>query len=415
MWLQSRLTALFDCTVSQDLSREDTWRVIRRNDHPAGAPGAGASSSPRAAAQRSGSSSASAILAACSNSTNAAGGGSGAGGGRSARAAFRWRGPTSASRSPSRRQQADRVGPAARDRRHVQHLQLPGLHRPALLKEFGKKYNVNGPGHAVRRHQLRHRQARIGRRHAGRHRDDARQPRPGRRRQADPAAQPRLHPEPAEERLARLVSPFYDVGVAVRRALHRVQDRHRLAHRPGQGGHPEPMPQPLDIFWESQAYTGKVALLSEVRETIAMALLRKGHLDINTEDPKLVNAAVPTCKQLYNICNIKVGDLQYETIPEDKAWLNQAWSGDMLSGYLLLPAQQADRQAAALLESRLRQGPDPERHVVRLQRHQEAGARPPVPELHAGQRRRATRTSSTSTATSRRSTRSARPSWSARA
>ena len=42
------------------------------------------------------------------------------------------------------------------------------------------------------------------------------------------------------------------------------------------------MPQPWDIFWESGAYEGKVALLSEERETIGTALLRKGILDINT-------------------------------------------------------------------------------------------------------------------------------------
>ena len=52
------------------------------------------------------------------------------------------------------------------------------------------------------------------------------------------------------------------------------------------------MTQPWDIFWESSAYRGKVALLSEQRETIAMALLRKGHFDINTEDPDLIDQAV---------------------------------------------------------------------------------------------------------------------------
>src|SRR4029453_7863270 len=36
------------------------------------------------------------------------------------------------------------------------------------------------------------------------------------------------------------------------------------------------MPQPWDIFWQSEAYKGHVALLSEERETIGMALLRKG-------------------------------------------------------------------------------------------------------------------------------------------
>ena len=150
----------------------------------------------------------------------------------------------------------------------------------------------------------------------------------------------------------------------------------------------EGMSDPWDIFWESQAYAGKVALLSEPRETIAMALLRKGHKDINTEDPALIDQAVSDLKELYGICNVKVGDLQYQTVPEDKAWLNQAWSGDMLSGDVLLPAQAQRRQAASILEPRPRQRADPERHVERLQHHQEAGARPPVHQLHAGQRHR---------------------------
>jgi spermidine/putrescine transport system substrate-binding protein len=94
------------------------------------------------------------------------------------------------------------------------------------------------------------------------------------------------------------------------------------------------MPQPWDIFWASNAYKGKVALLSEQRETIAMALLRKGHLDINTEDPKLVDQAVSDLKELYDVCNIKIGDVQYQTVPEGTSWLNHAWSGDMIAAYI---------------------------------------------------------------------------------
>jgi spermidine/putrescine transport system substrate-binding protein len=87
-----------------------------------------------------------------------------------------------------------------------------------------------------------------------------------------------------------------------------------------------------------------VALLSEVRESICLALLREGHFDLNTEDPKLVNGAVTDLKKLYNICNVKVGDVQYQTIPEDKAWLNQAWSGDMLSAtFYYLPNKQTGK------------------------------------------------------------------------
>jgi spermidine/putrescine transport system substrate-binding protein len=91
------------------------------------------------------------------------------------------------------------------------------------------------------------------------------------------------------------------------------------------------MPQPWDIFWEAEAYAGKTALLSEERETIGMALLRKGELDINTEDPALIDQAVADLKELYEICNVKIGDLQYQTIPEGRAYLNQAWSGDMIA------------------------------------------------------------------------------------
>ncbi len=94
------------------------------------------------------------------------------------------------------------------------------------------------------------------------------------------------------------------------------------------------MEQPWDIFWQSDAYKGKVGLLSENRETIGMALLRKGITDINTEDPALVNRAVSDLKELYGVCNIKVDDIQYQTIPEDSSWLHQAWSGDMIAAYI---------------------------------------------------------------------------------
>ncbi len=93
------------------------------------------------------------------------------------------------------------------------------------------------------------------------------------------------------------------------------------------------MTNPWDIFWQAQKYKGKTALLSEVRETIALAILRSGSTDINTENANVVNKAVSDLKELYNICNVKVGDSQYQTIPEGKAWLNQAWSGDIMSAY----------------------------------------------------------------------------------
>jgi spermidine/putrescine transport system substrate-binding protein len=117
------------------------------------------------------------------------------------------------------------------------------------------------------------------------------------------------------------------------------------------------MPQPWDIFWESQDYKGKVALLSEERETIGMALLRKGITDINTEDPAQINQAVAELKQLYDVCNIKVGDVQYQSIPEGTAWLNQAWSGDPIAAYIYyLPK---DTPASALSYWKAEKGKTP--------------------------------------------------------
>jgi spermidine/putrescine transport system substrate-binding protein len=94
------------------------------------------------------------------------------------------------------------------------------------------------------------------------------------------------------------------------------------------------MSNPWDIFWQSQAYKGRVALLTEVREDIAMALLRRGVTNVNTEDPKLVNQAVKDLEQLNSICNVKVDDTQYQDVPGGKTWLHLAWSGDELSGLL---------------------------------------------------------------------------------
>ena len=44
---------------------------------------------------------------------------------------------------------------------------------------------------------------------------------------------------------------------------------------------------PYDIFWDSHQYAGKVAILDDDREALAMTLLRRRLYDVNTEDAKL--------------------------------------------------------------------------------------------------------------------------------
>ena len=137
-----------------------------------------------------------------------------------------------------------------------------------------------------------------------------------------------------------LVDPFYDKGsqYTVPYTLYATGILWRTDHvKEDIAG----MKQPWDIFWEAQAYSGKVSMLTEDRETIAAALLRRGVTDINTEDPKLINRAVDDLKQLYGICNIKLDDSQFQTVPENHSWLHQAWAGDLIAGFVYyLPANQ---------------------------------------------------------------------------
>jgi spermidine/putrescine transport system substrate-binding protein len=130
-----------------------------------------------------------------------------------------------------------------------------------------------------------------------------------------------------------LVSPFYDVGshYTVPYTIYATGIFWRTDKVKQDVAS---MPQPWDIFWEAGDYKGKVALLSEERETIGTALLRRGVLDINTEDPQLIDRAVADLKQLYDICNVKVDDIQYQSVPEGTSWLHQAWSGDPIAAYI---------------------------------------------------------------------------------
>ena len=148
------------------------------------------------------------------------------------------------------------------------------------------------------------------------------------------------------------------------------------------------MTNPWDIFWQAQKYKGKTALLSEVRETIALAILRSGSTDINTENANVVNKAVERPQGAHNICNVKVGDSQYQTIPEGKAWLNQALVGRHHVGLLLLPAQGHAGLGHVLLAPEQGLRPGAERLLLDLLDHEEARAGPPLAQLRAGQHRR---------------------------
>ncbi len=92
---------------------------------------------------------------------------------------------------------------------------------------------------------------------------------------------------------------------------------------------------PWDIFWESAPYRGKVAILDDKRDALAMPMqrdaMRTGRRpDLNTEDGTIVAQAGEDLGQLTDIANVKVAITDYQTLPEGKTWLHQSWSGDLL-------------------------------------------------------------------------------------
>jgi spermidine/putrescine transport system substrate-binding protein len=86
---------------------------------------------------------------------------------------------------------------------------------------------------------------------------------------------------------------------------------------------------PYDIFWRSQADSGKVAILDDMREALSMAMVRRHRYDINTENANLINAAEADLAQLTSLVHVKTNVTDYTDIPAGKTWISQAWSGDM--------------------------------------------------------------------------------------
>jgi spermidine/putrescine transport system substrate-binding protein len=92
------------------------------------------------------------------------------------------------------------------------------------------------------------------------------------------------------------------------------------------------MDNPWSIFWNAQAYQGLTGIIQSPREAIGMAMLYRGNTDLNTEDPKVIDQALEDLKALVGICNPKVDQTQYQTLPQGTSVLHQAWSGDLLTG-----------------------------------------------------------------------------------
>jgi spermidine/putrescine transport system substrate-binding protein len=93
---------------------------------------------------------------------------------------------------------------------------------------------------------------------------------------------------------------------------------------------PDKLANPWNALWQvGPTIKGRVGMLDDERDGMAMALLRNGITDINTSSPKHVNAAKNSLIQLVNTTNLKFDTNEYQRLADGELWLHEAWSGDM--------------------------------------------------------------------------------------
>ena len=138
-------------------------------------------------------------------------------------------------------------------------------------------------------------------------------------------------------------APFYDVG-ALYTAPYVVYTT-GVAWRIDEGGPSEDevlgLSTPYDIFWDEN-YRGKIHILDDYREAIAMPMMREGIYDVNTDDAanRTQNLELSKTQLLDMVEKVAVqADISdYTDLPEAKSLIHQAWSGDMVGAQYYFPA-----------------------------------------------------------------------------
>jgi spermidine/putrescine transport system substrate-binding protein len=74
--------------------------------------------------------------------------------------------------------------------------------------------------------------------------------------------------------------------------------------------------------------------MADTREALAMAMLYRGELDVNTEDKAILEKATNDLKATIPISNPKVNITEYQTLADGSSYIHQAWSGDMLGAII---------------------------------------------------------------------------------
>jgi spermidine/putrescine transport system substrate-binding protein len=127
-----------------------------------------------------------------------------------------------------------------------------------------------------------------------------------------------------------LVNPWYDYGsqYTVPYTIYTTGIGWRADKLPG--FNPAALTNPWNALWsEGPKIKGKVGVLDDQHEGIAIGLLRNGVMDVNSEDPQQVTDAQKAIIELVNAADLKFDTNEYQHLADGSLWLHQAWSGDM--------------------------------------------------------------------------------------
>ncbi|HUO72743.1 MAG TPA: spermidine/putrescine ABC transporter substrate-binding protein [Solirubrobacteraceae bacterium] len=127
-----------------------------------------------------------------------------------------------------------------------------------------------------------------------------------------------------------LASPWYDVGsrYTVPYTIYTTGIGWRSDKLPGFT--PENFQNPWSALWiQGPKIAGKVGLLDDQHEGLAMGLLHNGVTDLNTQNPVELKAAQKSLTELVSSANLKFDTNEYQHLADGSLWLHQAWSGDM--------------------------------------------------------------------------------------
>src|SRR5918999_3082689 len=132
----------------------------------------------------------------------------------------------------------------------------------------------------------------------------------------------------------QLQSPFYDVGS--RYTVPYVIYTTGIGYRTDKVDPiPDDLPNPYDIYFDEK-YRGKTFLLDDYREAMCQLLLRNGVTDMNTGDQAALDQVREDLLALTDAVNVKTSVLDYQYVPEGRAWVHEAWSGDFVSAQYYL-------------------------------------------------------------------------------